>query len=92
LNVSSNRIAPITPMALKIAQAMHVELTRPDGFIVHANGIVIWSGQHGKVACTSNAQARRRGKRSMRGWTYNLRWCAGECGIRKADAAPATIP
>jgi hypothetical protein len=58
LNVSSNGIAVVTPTPLNIAEAMHIALTLPDGFMVHATGVVIWSGQHGKgglhFQCTSS--------------------------------------
>ena len=48
INVSSNGIAVISPAPLKVAEAMHIELTLPDGFTVCATGVVIWSDQHEK--------------------------------------------
>ena len=57
INVSSNGIAVITPVPLNVAEAMHIELTLPDGFTVRATGVVIWSDQHEKgglhFQCTS---------------------------------------
>jgi PilZ domain len=48
LNVSSHGIAVVTPTQLQLAEAMHIALILPDGFTVHATGVVIWSDQHGK--------------------------------------------
>ena len=49
LNVCSNGIAVVTPVPLKVAEAMRISLILPDGFTVHANGVVIWSDQHGQA-------------------------------------------
>ena len=49
LNVCSNGIAVATSVPLKVAEAMRIALILPDGFTIHANGIVIWSDQHGKA-------------------------------------------
>jgi hypothetical protein len=57
VNVSSNGTAVVVPTPLNVAEAMHIALTLPDGFTVHATGVVIWSDQHGKgglnFQCTS---------------------------------------
>jgi PilZ domain len=49
LNVCSNGIAVATPVPLKVAETMRIALTLPNGSMVHANGVVIWSDQHGKA-------------------------------------------
>lgn len=49
LNISSNGLAVVTPLPLKVAETMHIALTMPDESIVCANGVVIWSDQHGKA-------------------------------------------
>lgn len=63
VNVSSHGIAVVTPEPLKIADAMRISLTLPDAYVVEANGVVIWSDEHGKAGlhfqCTS-AEMRER--------------------------------
>jgi PilZ domain len=48
LNISSNGIAVVTPVPLKVAESMRFAVTLPDGSKVHADGVVIWSDHHGK--------------------------------------------
>jgi DNA-binding response OmpR family regulator len=48
MNVSSNGLGVATPSALKIAEAMEIAFTLPDGFTIRATAIVIWDDQHGK--------------------------------------------
>ena len=49
LNVSSSGIAVATPTPLTVARAIQIALTLPDGFTVHATGVVIWSDRNGKA-------------------------------------------
>lgn len=49
VNISSNGVAVTMPAPLKVAEAMRIALPLPDGSVVEANGVVIWSDQHGKA-------------------------------------------
>lgn len=57
LNVSGNGVAVRSPVALKLAAAVHIELQLPDGFSVLASGFVVWGDRPGvngiKFQCSS---------------------------------------
>jgi DNA-binding response OmpR family regulator len=48
MNVSSNGLGVATPAPLKIAEALEIAFTLPDGFTIRATAIVIWDDRHGK--------------------------------------------
>ncbi len=48
INVSSNGMAVTTPMALKPAEMLEIDLLLPNGFSVRAAGIVIWGDPQGR--------------------------------------------
>lgn len=49
INVSSDGVGIRSPIPLTLAQAVGIALTLPNGFVVSANGIVIWDDKHGKT-------------------------------------------
>lgn len=55
LNVSSNGMAVSSPVPLKSAVTVDIELRLPTGFKVHASGIVVWGDEQGeyglKIQC-----------------------------------------
>lgn len=48
LNLSSDGVALTTPLPLDLAETVQIAVSMPDGFVVHATGIVIWDDKHGK--------------------------------------------
>jgi DNA-binding response OmpR family regulator len=48
MNVSSHGMALKTPVPLGLAETLDIALLLPDGFTVHATGIVLWDDKHGK--------------------------------------------
>ena len=48
MNVSSHGMAVKTPAPLGLAEMLDIALLLPDGFTVHATGIVLWDDKHGK--------------------------------------------
>jgi DNA-binding response OmpR family regulator len=48
MNLSSNGVALRTPIPLKLAETVQLAVSLPDGFVIHATGIVIWDDKHGK--------------------------------------------
>lgn len=48
MNVSSNGMAVTTSVPLKPAETVDITILLPNGFSVHALGIVIWDDKHGK--------------------------------------------
>lgn len=49
INVSSNGLAVTSPIPLKPAEMLNVDILLPDQTMVYATGLVIWDDQHGKT-------------------------------------------